>query len=125
MDESHFVDRELFKNSVVSPSGKREQSNTDIDFFKFVINAIKSGYIGFGDVLVMDNAKVHTSDCSFEYLVEALSRAGARVAFLPAYSPELNPCEEIFRDTKRWIRYQRYPFQDSTVCKGNRRVNQR
>ena len=44
-----------------------------------------------GDVVIMDNLSSHKS----QRVLELIESVGARVAFLPAYSPDLNPIELI------------------------------
>ena len=53
-------------------------------------------------IVIMDNAKIHM----FKELEESIHQTGARLLFLPPYSPELNPIEVCFGKLKRWI--QRY-----------------
>ena len=50
-------------------------------------------------IVVMDNAKIHM----FKELEEAVHQCGARLIYLPPYSPELNPIEVCFGQLKRWI----------------------
>ena len=50
-------------------------------------------------IVVMDNAKIHM----FKELEDAIHQCGARLIFLPPYSPELNPIEVCFGQLKRWI----------------------
>lgn len=53
-----------------------------------------------GDIVVMDNLGSHKSKA-----VRALVRkAGARVLFLPPYSPDLNPIEQVFAKLKHMMR---------------------
>lgn len=53
-----------------------------------------------GDIVVMDNLGSHKSA-----LVRQLIRAaGARLWFLPPYSPDLNPIEQAFAKIKHWMR---------------------
>lgn len=53
-----------------------------------------------GDVVVMDNLGSHKSS-----KVRALIRsAGARLLFLPPYSPDLNPIEQVFAKLKALLR---------------------
>ena len=51
-------------------------------------------------IVIMDNAKIHM----FEELQNSIHQTGARLLFLPPYSPELNPIEVCFGQLKRWIR---------------------
>jgi len=50
-------------------------------------------------IVIMDNAKIHM----FEELEDAVHQCGARLIYLPPYSPELNPIEVCFGQLKRWI----------------------
>jgi putative transposase len=53
-----------------------------------------------GDVVVMDNLRVH----HIAQVKEILARVGARPLYLPPYSPERNPIEEIWSLFKRKFR---------------------
>jgi transposase len=53
-----------------------------------------------GDVLVMDNLRVH----HIPAVKDRLTKAGVRPLYLPPYSPELNPIEEIWSVIKRIFR---------------------
>ena len=45
-----------------------------------------------GDLVVMDNLSSHKSRAA----VQAIERVGARLVYLPPYSPDLNPIEHVF-----------------------------
>jgi hypothetical protein len=51
-------------------------------------------------VLILDNCSTHHTP-EFKAM---LARSGIRVEYLPAYSPTLNPIEEVFHDWKQWMR---------------------
>jgi transposase len=51
-----------------------------------------------GDVVVLDNLSSHKS----KRVQELVESAGARVAYLPPYSPDLNPIEQAFSKLK-WL----------------------
>ena len=53
-----------------------------------------------GDIVVMDNLGSHKS-AQIRQLIKA---AGARLWFLPPYSPDLNPIEQAFAKIKHWMR---------------------
>jgi transposase len=53
-----------------------------------------------GDIVVMDNLGSHKS-AAIRQLIHA---AGARLWFLPPYSPDLNPIEQAFAKIKHWMR---------------------
>ena len=52
-----------------------------------------------GDVVVLDNLAVHKSVVA-QRAVEAM---GARLVFLPAYSPDFNPIEQAFAKLKHGL----------------------
>lgn len=78
-------------------------------FFDFVMDAIAAGYIGPGDMLVVDNAPIHVADNMLSILIDALQVIGAHFVRLPAYSPELNPCEPVFGVLKEKLRHNAFP----------------
>ena len=53
-----------------------------------------------GDIVIMDNLGSHKSHA----VRKAIRAAGARVLFLPAYSPDLNPIEQVFSKLKHLLR---------------------
>lgn len=53
-----------------------------------------------GDLVVMDNLSSHRS----VQAIQAIEAVGARVVYLPPYSPDLNPIENIFSKVKQLIR---------------------
>lgn len=56
-----------------------------------------------GDVVVLDNLAVHRSARA----TAAIERVGARLVFLPAYSPDFNPIEQAFAKLKQGLRAMR------------------
>jgi len=52
------------------------------------------------DLLLIDNAAIHHTQA----VVDAIHATGAIVIFLPPYSPDFMPCEELFAQAKTWIR---------------------
>lgn len=53
-----------------------------------------------GDLVIMDNLGSHKS----EAVRAAIRAAGARRFFLPPYSPDLNPIEQVFAKLKHLLR---------------------
>ena len=53
-----------------------------------------------GDIVVMDNLGSHKARA----IRDAINAAGARLWFLPPYSPDLNPIEQAFSKIKHWMR---------------------
>jgi len=59
-----------------------------------------------GDTVIWDNATFHKS----KRLAEALESAGIALLFLPPYSPDLNPIEQLWSWIKAWIRQLNQPY---------------
>ena len=53
-----------------------------------------------GDIVIMDNLGSHKSAA----IREMIRAAGARLWYLPPYSPDLNPIEQAFAKIKHWMR---------------------
>lgn len=53
-----------------------------------------------GDIVVMDNLSSH----KVEGVREAIEAVGATVAYLPPYSPDFNPIEQVFAKLKALLR---------------------
>ncbi len=53
-----------------------------------------------GDIVVMDNLGSHKSKA----VRQAIRATGARLLFLPKYSPDLNPIEQLFGKLKHHLR---------------------
>jgi len=53
-----------------------------------------------GDVVVMDNLGSHKGKA----VRQAIRKAGAHLIFLPPYSPDLNPIEQVFAKLKTLLR---------------------
>ncbi len=54
-----------------------------------------------GDIVIMDNPGSHKSPA----IRKSIKAAGARLWFLPPYSPDLNPIEQAFSKIKHWMRH--------------------
>lgn len=53
-----------------------------------------------GDIVVMDNLSSH----KVAGIHKAIQSAGAQVKYLPPYSPDLNPIEQVFAKLKAALR---------------------
>jgi transposase len=53
-----------------------------------------------GDIVVMDNLGSHKGKA----VRRAIRSVGAKLIFLPKYSPDLNPIEQAFSKLKHWLR---------------------
>lgn len=63
-----------------------------------------------GDIVIMDNLGSHKS----ADIRRAIKAAGARLWFLPPYSPDLNPIEQAFSKIKDWMRNAQKRTVDET-----------
>jgi len=88
-------------------SSPREGTNTSIDFLKFVLELICAKFLSSGDIFVLDNSAIHYAEAIQSTLDEILDANGISMYFLPKYSPELNPCELVFAQSKGWLRCHR------------------
>jgi transposase len=55
-----------------------------------------------GDVVILDNLATH----KIRGIVEAIEAAGARLLYLPPYSPDFNPIEKMWSKIKQSLRSQ-------------------
>lgn len=53
-----------------------------------------------GDILIMDNLSSHKN----ARVLEKIEATGTEIRFLPPYSPDLNPIEQIFSKIKAYLR---------------------
>lgn len=53
-----------------------------------------------GQILIMDNVNFH----KIESIIEKIEDAGIHVVFLPEYSPELNPIENMWSKLKAYLK---------------------
>lgn len=70
------------------------------DVFEAFVEQVLVPELRVGDVVVLDNLSSHKRE-RVRALIEA---AGARLVFLPPYSPDLNPIEMIFSKVKNLLR---------------------
>ena len=68
--------------------------------FKAYIEQFLAPTLKKGDIVFMDNASVHLVDG----VEEAIESRGAIPFYLPAYSPDLNPIEQLFSKLKSMLR---------------------
>jgi transposase len=62
---------------------------------QFLVPTLKAG-----DIVIMDNLGSHKSKA----VRRAIRSVGVRLLFLPKYSPDLNPIEQLFTKLKHWLR---------------------
>ena len=73
---------------------------------KVLVPALKPG-----DIVILDNLSSHKAKA----VRQAIRKAGARLIFLPKYSPHLNPIEQVFAKLKGLLRKAEARTLD-TVC---------
>jgi transposase len=73
---------------------------TNTDVFEGYVEQVLAPALKPGDVVIWDNLKPHQS----EEAIEAVEAAGAEVAPLPPWSPDLSPIEEMFSKLKGAMR---------------------
>ena len=64
-----------------------------------------------GQIVVLDNLSAHRSP----QVARVLRQAGCRVAYLPPYSPDCNPIEEMFSKVKHTVRKAEARDHDALV----------
>ncbi len=62
---------------------------------QFLVPTLRSG-----DIVILDNLGSHKSKA----VRQAIRAVGAHRLFLPPYSPDLNPIEQVFAKLKHWLR---------------------
>jgi transposase len=71
--------------------------------FRAYVDQVLLPTLRAGDIVIMDNLGSHKSKA----VREAIRSSGARRLFLPAYSPDLNPIEQVFAKLKTLLRKAR------------------
>jgi len=87
--------------------GNLRKTNDQWDFVAYITFLVEQKHLISGDILVLDNCRVHCAGNSFTLLSSFLRNLGIQMMFLPKYSPEFNPCENCFSVMKRWLRNAR------------------
>jgi transposase len=75
----------------------------DNDSFRAYVEQVLVPTLRRGDVVVLDNLAVHKQP----EVRAAIEAAGARIRFLPPYSPDFNPIEMAFAKLKAFLRAAR------------------
>jgi len=70
------------------------------DLFRPYIEQVLAPTLETGDIVIMDNCSVHKVDG----ILDPIYARGAKVLFLPAYSPDLNPIEMAWSKIKSILR---------------------
>ena len=70
------------------------------DWFEAYVRQVLVPDLGRGDVVIMDNLSSHKRAS----VRETIKAVGARLMFLPPYSPDFNPIEKAFARLKAMLR---------------------
>jgi transposase len=72
----------------------------DGESFRAYVERVVIPTLREGDIVIMDNLGSHRS----KVVRQLIRSAGAKLFFLPKYSPDLNPIEQVFAKLKHLIR---------------------
>jgi transposase len=61
---------------------------------------LPGAYLRPGDIVIMDNLGSHRG----KIVRQLIRSAGTKLFFLPKYSPDLNPIEQVFAKLKHFLR---------------------
>jgi transposase len=73
---------------------------TDADVFRTSVKQVLGPTLSPGDIVVMDNLQAHKA----VGVQQAIARHGARLLYLPPYSPDLSPIEPCWSKVKTALR---------------------
>ena len=73
---------------------------TDSDVFRTYVEYVLAPELKRGDVVILDNLRPHKA----AGVREMIEKAGAKLLYLPPYSPDFNPIEPMWSKVKRHLR---------------------
>lgn len=76
------------------------EGGTDIHAFMTFITKVLVPALWVGAIVLMDNLNVHLD----QRVKEAIESVGAKIIFLPKYSPDLSPIELLWSKVKEFLR---------------------
>jgi len=79
--------------------------------FRIYVEKVLAPTLKPGDIVIMDNLGSHKGKA----VRQAIRSAAAKLFFLPKYSPDLNPIEQVFSKLKHLLR-QAQPRTPDAVC---------
>lgn len=88
------LDRQGIRASLLVPGA------ADGDVFRAFLKQVLVPVLRRGDQVVLDNLSVH----KVSGVADLIEAAGATLAYLPPYSPDLNPIEQAFSTMKTHLR---------------------
>ena len=72
----------------------------DGEAFRLYVKEVLAPVLAPGDILLLDNLRAH----KVAGIVELIEARGARLEFLPPYSPDFNPIERCWSKIKTYLR---------------------
>jgi transposase len=84
---------------------------TDAEVFLEYTRQVLTPTLRAGDIVVMDNLSPHKMPA----VIAAIESCGARVWFLPPYSPDLNPIEKMWSKVKAFLRKAKARTLDALI----------
>ena len=88
-----FIDETAVSTTITRLYGRAPQGEP-------LIQKVLAPTLKKGDIVFMDNASVHMA----EGVEKAIEAKGAILFYLPAYSPDFNPIEQLFAKLKSMLR---------------------
>jgi len=76
------------------------ESATDGEVFKGYVKQVLCPKLRLGDVVILDNLATH----KIQGVREVIEATGARLLYLPPYSPDFNPIESMWSKIKQILR---------------------
>jgi transposase len=73
---------------------------TDTEVFRVYVEQVLRPTLHPGDIVIMDNLRAHKA----AGIREAIEQTGARLLYLPPYSPDLSPIERCWAKLKTYLR---------------------
>ena len=87
------------------------EGNCNTDFFNEWLNKELCPLLGAEHVIVMDNVPFHKGTKTREII----QKTGAKILFLPPYSPDFNPIEKDFATIKKIREYNEHETLDNII----------
>jgi transposase len=84
---------------------------TDADVFREYVEHVLLPTLRPGDTVVLDNLSAHKD----KQAIERIESAGAKVWFLPPYSPDFNPIEKMWSKIKEFLRAAKARTQEALL----------
>jgi transposase len=94
-----FID-ETWTRTDMDPLRGWAERGGDGDSFRLYIEKVLLPTLRPGDIVIMDNLGSHKSKA----VRQLIRSVGAKLFFLPKYSPDLNPIEQVFAKLKHFLR---------------------